>query len=360
MDPLAHTLVGAALSRTRLGRSTRLAGTALIAGANLPDIDVLSYAAGSDAALGFRRGLTHGPLALLVLPALLTLLLTLCFRRGHALDWRRLYGLAFLGCATHPLLDALNTYGVRLLAPFDDRWYYGDAVFIVDPWLWLILAGAGYLGSRRPRAMLLWLGLGAVMSFAVLGAGALLSVGARVAWVAGISAVALLRHSAALRVRPDRAAAAGLILALAYIVQALLSSSAAAAIVRAELSQRGLAEPQQLMVGPRPADPFRWDVVAETDTGYRHGSFRWLPRPSLDLEASEIPKPRPSAALDAALAAPHVQGALRWMRFPFARVEPTETGFTVYLLDARYVRRPTRGFGAAVVELDRELRVRPE
>ena len=26
--------------------------------------------------------------------------------------------------------------------PFSDRWFYGDTLFIVDPWLWLILGGA--------------------------------------------------------------------------------------------------------------------------------------------------------------------------------------------------------------------------
>lgn len=365
MDPLTHTLVGAALARTRLGRSTRRAGVALIAGANLPDVDVLSFVLGSDTALGFRRGWTHGPLAALVLPALLTLLLIAsdrCARnRGTdllPLHGPRLFGLALLGCATHPFLDWLNTYGVRFLMPFDDRWYYGDAVFIVDPWLWLILGGAACLGSRSRRVWP-WLGLGAVMSLVVLGTGAGVPAGARVVWGIGISAVALLWQSATLRVRPERAATAGLILGASYIVLALLASTAASALVRGELARRGVVEPERLMVAPRPADPFRWDVVAETDTGYRHGSFRWLPRPTLDLEASEIPKPVPSAVLAAALSAPQVQGALHWMRFPFARVEPTDAGYTVYLLDARYVRRATRGFGAAVVELDRELRVEP-
>ena len=43
---------------------------------------------------------------------------------------------------THPVLDWLNNYGIRLLMPFSPRWFYGDAVFIIDPWLWLALGGA--------------------------------------------------------------------------------------------------------------------------------------------------------------------------------------------------------------------------
>ena len=58
--------------------------------------------------------------------------------------------LAFLGVATHPLLDLLNTYGVRLLVPFSDRWLYGDTLFIADPWVWLML-GVGVAWSWRRR-----------------------------------------------------------------------------------------------------------------------------------------------------------------------------------------------------------------
>ena len=61
----------------------------------------------------------------------------------------------------HPLLDWLNTYGVRFLMPFDGTWFYGDALFIIDPGVWL-LAGltvvlassatwANAAGWARPR-----------------------------------------------------------------------------------------------------------------------------------------------------------------------------------------------------------------
>ena len=48
MDPLTHTLVGATLTRTRLGRTTPLAAAALIVGANLPDVDILSFFGGRE------------------------------------------------------------------------------------------------------------------------------------------------------------------------------------------------------------------------------------------------------------------------------------------------------------------------
>jgi inner membrane protein len=67
-----------------------------------------------------------------------------------------LLGIAFLGVWSHPLLDWLNTYGIRLLMPFNDTWFYGDTLFIIDPWFWL-LAGAGVVLARSES----WRGIGA-------------------------------------------------------------------------------------------------------------------------------------------------------------------------------------------------------
>ena len=67
MDPLAHTLLGAALARTKLGRERPLAMPVLVLAANAPDIDVIAYFWSSDTALAFRRGPTHGPIGLAVL-----------------------------------------------------------------------------------------------------------------------------------------------------------------------------------------------------------------------------------------------------------------------------------------------------
>ena len=41
--------------------------------------------------------------------------------------------------------------------PFDSRWYYGDAVFILEPWLWTLLGVPVALnaGGRAGRAAVL-------------------------------------------------------------------------------------------------------------------------------------------------------------------------------------------------------------
>ncbi|HEU4681510.1 MAG TPA: metal-dependent hydrolase, partial [Gemmatimonadales bacterium] len=145
IDPLCHTLAGAALSRAGLGGRTALGATALMAGANLPDIDALAYLAGPGADLEWRRGWTHGILALLVLPFVLTGSLLLV----HRLSWvrrrtqpaplvpKQLLLLSSIAILSHPMLDTLNTYGVRWLMPFSGRWFYGDTLFILDPWVWI-------------------------------------------------------------------------------------------------------------------------------------------------------------------------------------------------------------------------------
>lgn len=62
-----------------------------------------------------------------------------------------LYGLSFLACLTHPALDWLNVYGIRLLEPFSSRWFYGDTLFIIDVWLWALMGFATWFSLRRER-----------------------------------------------------------------------------------------------------------------------------------------------------------------------------------------------------------------
>jgi inner membrane protein len=115
----------------------------LLIGANAPDIDVFSHFAGSLAALDFRRGWTHGLLAVIVLPFILAACIMLWDRLSRLLQRsaspvrpREILLLSLIAIATHPLLDFCNTYGMRWLMPFVDRWQYADTLFIVDPWMW--------------------------------------------------------------------------------------------------------------------------------------------------------------------------------------------------------------------------------
>lgn len=162
MDNLTHSLVGALIGQAGLKRKTGLAMPALIIGANLPDVDAACFfwLEGTEH-LGFRRGITHGPPALVLLPLILAGLLY-GFDRWQAkrgtrpdgrlpVNFKWLFLLSFIGCLTHPALDWLNVYGIRLLEPFSSQWFYGDTLFIIDVWLWALLGFATWFSLRREK-----------------------------------------------------------------------------------------------------------------------------------------------------------------------------------------------------------------
>ena len=315
MDNLCHTLVGAALAEAGLRKRTPLAAAALVIGANLPDLDGLAYfLAGPDEALGFRRGWTHGILAVPLWPFVLSGALvawdrSVRRRRDPAAapaDPRVLWWLSALAVLTHPLLDLLNTYGVRLLMPFRDVWYYGDTLFIVDPWVWLAL-GAGYLLSSRRRRR------------GAPGAG--------------------------------RPAAWALALSGAYVVAMAAGTLASRAVARNEMAARGVPV-DRLMVGPLPATPFRRQVVVGSGTRYHRGTVDLLRSPRYRDDAPPMLE-RSSDGPEALTAARTREGALflHWARFPVFMVDRAARPPRVAIVDLRYTLDPGAGFGALSVSL---------
>jgi inner membrane protein len=341
MDPLTHTLLGANLASTRLGEKTRFAAAALVVGANLPDVDSILYFTGhEDLALSFRRGWTHGVLALVVLPVLQTALLLALDRLRpdpeRPANPRWLLVLSALAILTHPFLDWLNNYGMRWLMPFDGTWFYGDSVFIMDPWLWLIL-GCGWLAPRRATKLTMAI----LLVAAVLIVRVVANRAPEYLVVVGVVVVILI---AALLWRPAtrRLPATALALSVAYITMRLIVHEVTEVRVARELG--GV---ERLMVGPHPIDPTRWDFVAEIGEVYRFGRFSW--REGLSLGEPPLPVARPSREWDLARQDPSLQGFLTWARFPWYEVE----GDRVHVHDARYAvrRRPGGGFGGRVVTI---------
>src|ERR1051325_4446862 len=182
MDNLTHTLVGAALAKAGLERRTPLGRITLIIGANFPDIDVIAIPFGQNFA--WRRGATHGFLALAILPFVLATLMVLSDRTLRRrkkpdvapADFWQLVLLAAISIATHPTLDFMNEYGMRWLMPFQNRWFYADGLFIVDIWILAALGVGVWLSSRRQSVTPARLGLGflavyMVVMLAITGAG---------------------------------------------------------------------------------------------------------------------------------------------------------------------------------------------
>jgi len=321
MDNLCHTLVGAALAEAGLRRRTPLATATLLIGANIPDVDGILYWLNRPVeALGFRRGWTHGVLAMAVWPFVLTGLMLAwdrwVRRRAHperdpAVP-RALLALSLVAVLTHPLLDLCNTYGVRLLMPFSGHWFHGDTLFIVDPWMWLVL-GLGWLVGRQLR-----------------------------------------RRGAA---RPERPARLALATATAYILLMAGSNVAARAIVRrAALAEGGAVS--SLMVSPLPADPFHRSVVVARDSAYELGTFDWLHRPHYRREGPLVPRyrgPNDPAVRAAAAATRTGRIFLDWARFPVWDVLTTPSGYEVLLADARYTLSGRARFGAVAIPVPRAI-----
>jgi len=285
----------------------------LLIGANLPDVDVLAYLWGPGADLAFRRGWTHGVLALALWPLALSgsmLLLDRALRRlsrASLPSGVRPGQLLLLSCISiwsHSALDTLNTYGVRWLMPFSGRWFYGDTLFIVDPWVWLTM-GLGVLLSRlrastRPARLALWL----VFGYAAAMAG---------------------------------------------------GAVAARSIARAEMAAISGAPVRRVLVSPVPVNPFRRRVVAELDETYRTGAFRWLADPHVDPASVRLYPKGDRGDPMVARAASTTLGRrfLGWARFPAFRVEEAGGGrLIVHIVDLRYADRPGGGFGAVSIPLE--------
>jgi inner membrane protein len=290
VDNICHTLVGVAMGEAGLKRTTRFGTAALVIASNLPDLDVLVFATDTPS-VSFRRGLTHGIGAQILLPILFTgVLWLLGRRRARAGDgspplragW--LLAISYLGVYSHVFLDYLNTYGVRLLTPLDWRWFYGDAVFIIDPVLWVVL-GAGIWMSRR-------------------------------------------RGTPA----PSRAS---LWIAAGYIVAMLIAASSARDIVAKSWTDSHGAPPRALMVGPQPL-AFTREIIIDAGSHYEWGTFRWPS--SVTLSAETIPKNDDRPEVAAAREAANVRGFLVWSRFPFWQIEPAGDGTRVTVGDARFMR----------------------
>lgn len=304
MDPVTHTMAGAVLARAGLDRggALPLAATTLMVAANAPDIDVLVLFAGSYAGLAFRRGWTHGPIAMVLLPFALTGALLAwdrwVRRRGRGatrapLNPRATLLIASIGVLSHPMLDWLNTYGIRLLMPFSRDWFYGDSLFIVDPWLWALLAAA-LVPWRRTRRRV-----------QVIGA-----------------------------------------LAGAYIAMMIAASSLAESAALRAAEAAGITGIEEVMYQPAPAQPHRGSVIVATASAYTLGSFRWLaPAPGrVTLSADPIPRGDwMSAEVRRAMEDERARDFLVWSRFPFARVERSPEGTEVFFRDARFVDSPARG-----------------
>jgi inner membrane protein len=346
VDPIAHTLAGATLAQTGLRKLTPLATATLILAANLPDIDGVMSFFGSDASLYYRRGMTHGILAQAILPWLLTAMVMVYdrfLRRRRNPEKKpvaalQILLLSYIGVVSHPFLDWLNTYGVRLLMPFSGRWYYGDTLFIVDAWMWLLLgASAVFAYSKKRWSQVLWLGLGGAMSWLITTV-AFVPFMAKVVWWIGVGLIAALRIRGMPLKRNNRMALGCLAGLCLYVLALQAGNRRVHSQVEEWLATVHGEALSRVMIGPLPANPFSREVLVASNTHYYGLRVSVLNRDSIQERFTPVPLPKPDPVIERALTHPDIRGFVNWMRFPVYEVQERADGYRVIIRDLRYVR----------------------
>ena len=236
---------------------------------NFPDVDLLLTHT-LPAPLGYllqHRGYTH-TLGYLLPQALLiggVLLLWPGARRLLRESARARWGVlvsVLLGLLLHLSLDALNSYGIHPFYPLTGRWWYGDAVFIVEPVFWVLFG--------IPVLLLLTRGF-----WRVPGVLLLLGVPLYATWhgfLAWPSLVFLLVCATLMAVLQRRAGEQGrgalslaFVLALVFIGgQSVAGQVAWATVARYSAQHNGGERIVDIALTPFPTNPLCWNAISLT------------------------------------------------------------------------------------------------
>lgn len=356
MDNLTHTLLGAALAKTRLGRLSPLAAPALLVAANIPDVDIVTRLWSKEAYLIHHRGLTHSVFGIVLQIPLLTVLFRFLEKRFYPAapggTWRGLTLAVAAGLFSHPLLDSLNTYGVRPWLPFDETWYYGDMAFIVDPWLWLLFGGAAALAGARSRAgHVAWAFIAAFVTY-VIYATSRAPLFLQILWPAAVAALIWGRWKNFGLRRPQTVVGVAGGLTALYLGGLAWASHAAGAESRAAVAAR-LPSGETVLAStssPQPADPFSWFVCLETPTTIYFQRIHLL---HSAYEPKIIPRGLDDPRVQRAAQSPAARAWRVFARHPFAAAVERNGALRVYLMDARYQTSPGPSWSSVEVDLDK-------
>lgn len=321
MDPVTHIVASIAAGRAGLNKTTRLATPMLIVSAMAGDLDWLTAFAGPRAFLIGHRTVTDSLLGAAAIALITALVFTLAQRKSLKSPVRFVpaLGVCAVGAALHILLDFTNSYGVKLLWPFSERWFALDILPTFDMWLLFILL-AGILLPMLFRLITEEIGA---------------KPKSRSAALASIFAV---------------------VLALVYVGGRYVLHTRAIGMLNSRLYQD--AAPITVGAFPDSPSPLLWTGVVVTekallrvDVPVALGNFD-------PLAAKVFYKPDPSAALDAARATRTAALFLSFARFPRARVEKTDQGYHVEITDMRFeLGTPPGRSLAALIDLNVQAHV---
>jgi inner membrane protein len=366
LDNLTHSLVGLTAAKAGLDRLSPGATGLCVLAANAPDSDIVVLAFGDRwTFLEHHRGITHAIVGVIGLAIILPLIFygvdRLWSRYKDRPSQTKLKGLliaSFIASATHPLLDWTNNYGIRFFLPWSQKWSYGDLVYIVDPYIWLILGGAVFLLTARTRFLkVIWGLVAAVTTFLVVASprsgGLPYPNLIAVLWIVVIVALIVLSIKGA----PERWGRNIAYVAIALVIcyWSLLAFAHSRAVTRGNEEAAKMANGEtvlRLAAMPRLANPFRWDCVFETDRAMYRFDLGLLSDGAGNTVRYEKPGPDLTPVLDYVSQQRPAQVFLGFARFPVLKLaDPGCTTRTlVQLADLRYTE-PGRSRGTFSLEL---------
>ena len=297
-----HTFVGLAIAKFVPQKWVRYSRATAVIAANLPDIDSIAGFWGTAAYLDHHRGLTHSLIGVPILSLLLAAVIYL-----FSENFGRTFAVALIAMMTHPALDYLNPYGVRPFLPWNDTWYYGDLVFIMDPYLDLMLLlglVAAWIWPRRKYAV----------------------------------------------------TSAALVLAAAYI--GLRVERHAVAVSKVQPMFAAIPEGvRKWAVLPTTWNPQLWDVIVHSDARLFRFDVDVRDPVRADAPRFRMQSARPSEIVNRAMTATSSAALLRFARFPVTRVGQIPSGHRVTFLDFRFYRAAAGTALASEVLLNQSLQV---
>jgi inner membrane protein len=338
LEPVTHFLFGAAMGRAGLNRKTALATATLTLAAEAPDLDVLSRFGGSAFGLNHHRGFTHSLLGVPLVAAAVVGFIYLIWRlRGRRTRnpnlpprWGLLFVYACVAGLSHIFLDFTNNYGVRPFWPFSERWMSSDLVFIVDPFILVVLA----LGLILPSL------------FSLINE----EIGAR--------SKGMLRGRLA----------ATLALVAVFAYWGLRSYEHGRAVAALQSRNYQGADAIRVSAYPYMTNPFRWYGVAETPAFFASMDVDSV-APEVDPDADMRIRYKPEETTVTLAAKKTYLGRvyLSWAQYPVTETEElnsdpvnsTRAAYVVRFRDLRYdyPGSPARVALGAVVLLTRDLQV---
>ena len=313
MDNLSHSVVGLATGEfihrslrqeSDINRQQARRYLLLIscwAASNFPDLDIF-FTQFLPAPLGYllhHRGHTHTLLYAIPQAILLWAVICLCWPSARKLlkestSARTGFIISLgLGFTLHILMDYLNSYGIHPFHPFDSRWLYGDMVFILEPFFWIVFGVPMAMMVQRLVLKILLIGLlaGVPLFFTVRG---FLPWGSLAVLMLLAIAIGALQHRAGMRGKSALVLAFGL--SIGFVGMQDLASSKAKRIVSNALYKKDPAtQVLDISMSSFPANPLCWAFVS-IESNEDAGTYR-LRRGILSLASAILPATECPASL---------------------------------------------------------------